>query len=182
MGKIFGIGLSKTGTKSLTYILQRNKFHVIHNPDVSKLFSGKYEGVTDVPVALNFKKLDEKFPNSKFIYTVRPNVEEWAQSLFKLWKGKNNGVNTNKMRKKIREDMYGVSNPNSPMELYDAYKKHHENVMDYFKDREEDLLVLNIIGGDTPQKVYDFLNIKGKETIFPKLGTGENKLIKGGRL
>jgi hypothetical protein len=96
--KIFGIGLSRTGTKSLTLALNMIGFKVAHYPDdeitLKELMAGKYnfsllkdfDGITDITVAPYYAQLDKLFPDSKFILTVR-DKDSWLKvGSSSLWK------------------------------------------------------------------------------------------------
>jgi hypothetical protein len=94
--KIFGIGLSRTGTKSLTSALHVLGLKAIHYPEdettLRELTEGNYQfsllehfdGITDITVSAFYPQLDQLFPNSKFILTVR-DKESWLKSLEKHW-------------------------------------------------------------------------------------------------
>jgi len=81
--KVFGIGLSRTGTKSLTEALNMLGINVVHYPNdettLQELIAGNYEfsllnswdGITDITVAPYYAQLDKIYPDSKFILTVR---------------------------------------------------------------------------------------------------------------
>ena len=162
--KIWGIGLSRTGTTTLNETLQQLGFNVIHYPKNKHIFSSEYDGGTDITVSVRFKELDKKFPNSKFIYTVR-DKEDWLNSIIpylnrkRNWKFPQDQID-------IRKKVYGVTFPTRE-EAEVAYDKHHNSVMEYFKDRNNDLLVLDIIDGDTTDKLTKFLNCDPIELKFP---------------
>lgn len=95
--KVFGIGLGRTGTKSLTAALHHLGIHIAHYPDdattYQELAAGNYQfsllksldGITNVTVSLLYPHLDQLFPGSKFILTVREK-EDWLMSLEQHWK------------------------------------------------------------------------------------------------
>lgn len=78
MGKIFGIGLSRTGTTSLTAALKILRVQAIHWPQ-SMGDIARHEASTDITVSLMFEELDRKYPGSKFIYTIRER-DPWLAS------------------------------------------------------------------------------------------------------
>ena len=69
--KTFGIGLSRTGTTSLTLALEALGLSVAHFPTTMKQIE-EHDAATDTPVAASFQSLDSRFPGSKFIYTDSP--------------------------------------------------------------------------------------------------------------
>jgi hypothetical protein len=84
--KIFGIGLSRTGTTSLMVALDVLGFHAAH---FVNHFTGEqltledaflFDAIGDSPVCIMFETLYSLFPNSKFIYTTRP-LQSWLESM-----------------------------------------------------------------------------------------------------
>jgi len=78
--KIFGIGLPKTGTTSLTIALEMLGYTSRHSPmecftlhhgelSVNQKKIDKYDALTDLPIPHFYPELDICFPNSKFILT-----------------------------------------------------------------------------------------------------------------
>src|SRR5205085_2716068 len=87
--KIFGIGLSRTGTTSLTQALELLGYRTVHGPadhvtqlEFYEFFATGSQGVhlsvlkehdalTDAPVCCLYRALDKAYPGSKFILTIR---------------------------------------------------------------------------------------------------------------
>src|SRR5690349_19921009 len=94
--KVFGLGLSKTGTSSLSEALNYLGIKTIHYPSDEltwrELRSGNYrltlmnewQGAVDISVAPFYPQLDQAFPQSKFILTVREK-EAWLRSCEQHW-------------------------------------------------------------------------------------------------
>jgi len=172
--KVFGIGLSRTGTKSLTKALDLLGFCVVHYPTdkvtLEELLTGKYnfslldgyDGITDITVAPFYAQLDKLYPGSKFILTTR-DKESWLESLERHWSNKpafddRPGRETKmKIRRFLRAAVYGCYVFNRERMSY-VYDLHHRNVLEYFKDRPQSLLVLNIVAGEGWEKLCPFLN------------------------
>lgn len=158
-GKIFGIGLSKTGTTSLNQALIEMGFKSVHYPQRAELFSGDfrcfddYDAATDIPVAPYYPQLDERYPGSKFILTVR-DVEDWLRSMDR-WLSQNRRPSEFVLR--VRIAVYGVVKFHAGRLRY-VYERHLRDVREYFKDRPEDLLVMNICAGEGWDKLCPFLN------------------------
>jgi hypothetical protein len=162
MNKIYGIGLSRTGTTSLTHAMWENGCNMIHYPQFSNLFDPKNEGASDLPAAIYFKELDKKFPDSKFIYTIR-DKESWIKSMENHF---TKHVSVNSWLKENRIKMYGSIDFNKELCLQ-AYDSHDQNVREYFQNRE-DFLIINICGGEGWRKLSAFLNIQADTTLeFP---------------
>lgn len=178
INKIFGIGLSRTGTSSLNQALISLGFKSVHYPPINHLFDvmEKYDAATDTTVAVKYKQLDRKYPNSKFILTTR-DIGEWLRSC--KWFFSREKAKKNAQRRKgkpllsnqqmfIRRYLYGNEFFNE--ELYrEGFLLFHKDVQLYFKNRPDDLLVMNIGKGDGFNMLCPFL---GKPTIkrpFPHL-------------
>lgn len=159
--KVFGIGLSRTGTTTLNEVLNQWGWRTLHYPNEQQLFDPRSHGATDIPAAVNFREIDLRFPNSKFIYTVR-NKEQWLDSIVpylerkRQWQQSQGQVN-------LRRMLYGVPFPNR-QQASKAWDRHDADVRAWFGDR---MLVIDIIGGDSPQKLADFLGVKTDMTQFP---------------
>jgi tetratricopeptide (TPR) repeat protein len=84
--KIFGIGLSRTGTTSLARSLEILGFHTAHyqNNFTSEILAVEdsfiFDSLCDTPVCIFFETLYHLFPKSKFIYTTRP-LDSWLESI-----------------------------------------------------------------------------------------------------
>ncbi|MCP2729837.1 sulfotransferase family protein [Limnofasciculus baicalensis] len=181
--KFFGIGLSRTGTKSLTISLNQLGFNIVHYPNgtttLQELMAANYDlsilqdcdGITDITVVPYYPQLDQLFPNSKFILTVRQK-ESWLKGIEAHWHNKpvfdTNPDNEDKMRLRrfLRLAVYGTYTFNADRLAY-VYDLHHKNVLDYFKDRPESLLVFNICGGEGWEVLCPFLERSILREEFP---------------
>lgn len=166
MNKIFGIGLSRTGTLSLSKALTQAGITMIHYPSKKDLFNLKVPGACDLPIAINYKKLDKHYPNSKFIYTIREK-EEWLISI-KNHFTKFDAAKKGNWQKSNRIAMYGRATFNK--EIFSRkYDEHDQDVKSYFKGKEQDLLIINICAGEGWEKLLPFVGISKKKTLetFP---------------
>ena len=161
---IYCIGLSRTGTTSFSDYMKMLGYNILHYPNETQLFGGFGDGASDIPVVLHYKKLDKMFPNSKFIYTVRDNWIDAVEPYFLRKKGR---VNQASSQLEIRRKVYGDIDWNRDT-YAEAYERHDTDVRNYFSDRPNDFLELNIIGGDSTSKLTDFLGIETNYRTFPK--------------
>jgi hypothetical protein len=182
--KIFGIGLSQTGTQSLVHALTLLGFNVIYSPDdeltLKELIAENYnlsilkdfDGITDITVAPFYAQLDQLFPNSKFILTVR-DKESWLSSLAARWSDNcvlddslaSNETNMQR-RRLLRVATYG-SYTFDEEGFSSVYDLHYKNVIEYFKSRLDSLLVFNIYAGEGWKKLCSFLNQPILNQPFP---------------
>ncbi|MDN7124492.1 hypothetical protein J6I90_06325 [Pseudidiomarina sp. 1APP75-32.1] len=197
--KIFCIGRNKTGTTSLKKAFQQLGYIVGHQREAERLhhkhyFAGRFDKFVrycryaqvfqDVPFSWpeTYKVMDQAFPGSKFILTVRDSPEQWYNSITrfhgKLW-GKDGAVPTADDLKNATYifkgapynvvKLHGTSDddPYHRETLINHYKAYNQEIIEYFKDRPEDLLVLNLTEPDAYQKFIDFLGIESDYTAFP---------------
>lgn len=168
--KVFCIGFHKTGTSSLAYALKTLGYRVTgaagrHDPDIANHvlpmafeLVEQYDAFQDNPWPIIYKELDKKYPGSKFILT-RRNPESWIRSQVKHF-----GHRDTEMRKWI----YGVGHPADNEEVYlKRYNEHYKEVFDYFKNRPDDLLVMDFSAGDGWDKLCPFLNCDIPKKTFP---------------
>lgn len=172
MGKIFGIGLGKTGTTSLCEALAILGYRAIHLPKLS--YMDVFDAAADLNVAIAYKELDIKYPGSKFILTERP-IEEWVDSQEKHFKKSAKLMGTNKEPFRTwRIQMYDEVEFTRSKRI-EAYKRHRTDVTEYFANRPEDLLNINIcdssvsqwdiicqfLGKPIPNEPFPCLNVDG---------------------
>jgi len=174
--KIFCIGLSRTGTLSVHEALKKLGFTSVHYPKLANLWSvvDKNDAISDTPVSINYIKLDKHYPNSKFILTTR-NLNDWLKSAkWFFGKAKQKDGKLTFQQIYIREILYGSKWFNR--EKYkEGFLTYHDKVFQYFKNRPEDLLVMNILEGDGYEKLCPFLNLKILNEKFPHKHNRRNK-------
>jgi len=172
--KIFGLGLSKTGTSSLTSALNLLGFKAVHwhytkkvfdyEDDDIKIYYDKfmdYDAFSDTPIARIYQQLDERFPGSKFILTIRDR-EKWMESFRSQFE---KGL-SNKFEAKLHMDLYGTDSYDHDLCLA-AFDEHTRNVKQYFEGRESDLLIINITEDDGWENLCQFLDKSVPDVEFP---------------
>ena len=154
--KIFGIGLSKTGTTSLTAALCTLGFRAEHSG--LRFLTEQAESLHDLDaatdeLAMAFGELDRKFPGSKFVLSTR-DLESWLKSCEHHFRAPlDPGTRIGQMI----ESLYGTT-------VFDREKfaagflRHQQAVRAYFAGRPDDLLVLDVAAGDGFDKLCPFLN------------------------
>ncbi|GAB4206018.1 MAG: hypothetical protein OHK0013_22320 [Sandaracinaceae bacterium] len=186
--KVFGLGLSRTGTRSLTAALHLLGWDTIHYPtdratletlmrgDVRFPHLDRYDGITDITVSPYYEDLDRTYPGSKFVLTVR-DEESWLRSCANHWSGRpayqegegeDHAIHM-EIRRFLRAAVY-ASDDFEPERFRRAYRRHVENVTRYFADRPGDLLVLAITQGEGFEKLAPFLGVPAPSVPFPHKG------------
>ncbi|WP_190303294.1 MULTISPECIES: sulfotransferase [Methylomonas] len=138
----------------------------------------------DVPFSLpyTFQAMDMRFKGSKFILTVRDNPEQWYNSLTrfhkKMW-GEQVLSSLSELKHvdycypgfayDARALVHDVSedDPYNKEILIRHYNFHNDVVMDYFRNRPDDLLVLNVAEKGAYKKLGDFLEVPCPADDFP---------------
>jgi 3'-phosphoadenosine 5'-phosphosulfate (PAPS) 3'-phosphatase len=174
--KIFGIGLSKTGTTSLANALQILGYKTKDNLGVVKYATGDlssvdldlvdaFDALTDTPIPSFYRELDARFPESKFILTVRDSME-WRKSCKKQFTQRFAEVQTD-AHKRLFTDLYGTD-VFDELRFTSGYDRYVDGVRHYFKDRPHDLLIINIAAGEGWERLCPFLERRVPDLPFPK--------------
>lgn len=153
---IFGIGMNKTGTESLSVALSKLGIRCLHshsqvrrarlaNVDSDRpplyLLDEKYAAFCDSPINQMFRGLDVAYPGSKFILTIRE-LQPWLIS---------------------RVGKYGRTAEHHTQ----AWNSHVNAVLLYFAERKSDLLVYDLCGGEGWLPLCRFLNVAVPDSTFP---------------
>lgn len=202
--KIFVIGHNKTGTTSMKSALTSLGFHVGNQSSAELLledwarrdfrriisYCKSAEAFQDIPFSLDYtyQAVDNAFPESKFILTVRNNSQEWYESYIRFARNSSKkyfGTDRLPRADELKQRhyrktgwpwlrlhfVYGVSedSPFDKMKLIDYYESHNHNVINYFKHRHNDLLVLDVSAPDAMQSLCNFLSVEFRGQTMPHL-------------
>lgn len=150
--KVFGVGMHKTGTTSLAAALNALGFPCIHwhSPGWARRVWGHpdaldpWRAACDIPVALMYRELDEAFPGAKFVLTVR-NPNDWLRSVRKHFSREGNphrdSWNRDRVTHRLHTAIYGRRDFDRT-DMLVAYELHNRAVVEYFRDRPGDLLIM----------------------------------------
>lgn len=166
MKPCWGIGLGRTGTKSLCEALRILGYaHVEHNPPFERL--RELQGGADNGVLLFYKYLDYKFPGSKFVLMLRP-LESWLASM--EYAAMQFPVQSREDDLPIMRRMTIYESVAFDREKFIAtYERHHADVRRYFAKRPKDLLELRLVDGEGWNELCPFLGLPAPSTLFPHL-------------
>jgi len=120
-------------------------------------------------------ELDKQNPNSKFILNTR-NLDDWLDSREKhILRRKKKGLPI----KHISPSGLLIDRPYWEQ----VFKVHHQEVLEYFKDRQEDLLIIDVPKGDGWEKLCAFLGYPIPDVPFPQKNTAieQEKKIESGK-
>lgn len=183
--QVFVIGFHKTGTTSLGQALKLLGM----NPSVwtdqrhlgayqffryRKLLK-QYDAFEDEPFSEFYEIVDTIFPNAKFILTVR-DEQRWIESCKKHF-GRYQGVHSRRPEKLRKRDKiwhhkkYGEGCPIKGEAIWrERYRNHNHRVTEYFEERPEKLLVLDITRHKAPwNALCSFLKMEIPHEPFPHL-------------
>lgn len=159
-GKIFVIGLPKTGMHSMKAALEELGYKAQRFVRDKGLFDTK-DAFMDYPVFMRYKELDKKYPGSKFILTKR-DIESWlasSQTHSKNQKGA--GIPDQE-----KVEFFGATTFDRK-KWKKAYIDHLADVRAYFEEREQDLLEMDLEKGDGWKELCGFLGHDTPDKPFP---------------
>jgi len=203
--KVFCVGRNKTGTTSLAAALELIGYRVGHQQEGELLiedwakrdfrsliaYCRKSDAFQDIPFSIDFtfQAMDQAFPGSKFILTVRDSAEQWYASVVRFQKMRlreRTGDNRLPTARDLQEDPYIypgylwrirqlVDRASEHEELYDKsalirkYNEHSRRIRDYFQHRPDDLLVLNVAESSAMKSLCHFLGRPFQGQFMPQL-------------
>lgn len=158
--RVFGIGMHKTGTTSLHTALSTLGFDSAHwksahwakaiwkeltttgkSPTLEKSYA-----VCDLPMTFLYKELDAAYPGSKFILTTR-SENKWIRSVRNHWDPERNkyrrGWNKDAFTHRAHKLLYGQRGFEEGLFL-ERFRRHNAEVIEYFKNRPGDILVMDM--------------------------------------
>ena len=170
--KVIGLGFQKTGTSSLREALkilgfkvkdtsQRALLPILRGNDkrIKRILEG-FNAFEDTPWYMIYEKLDNWYPNSKFILTIREE-KDWFKSVDR---------HIGDLKNPMHEWIYGKGKglpKNNKKNTIEVYNNHNKKVMEYFKDRPKDLLIIDFSKNQGWKEICDFLNKSIPNKKFP---------------
>lgn len=164
MGKLFIVGLPRTGTTSLCAALLDHGYSVAHTAYTDLAFE-RADVVADTPVFSEYKQLDRVFPNSKFIHLSRP-LEKWLPSIQHLLmkinqKHERNANAFHPLLLSCYEAVFGQFSAGEALSdefLSRCFLKHQKNLEAYFCSRPNDFLSVELSDAGSYDQVVNFLS------------------------
>jgi len=165
-GKIFGIGLSRTGTTKLCSILDSLGYKTRHFvPELLEPANWdaveEVEALADTPIQVIYKECDLRYPESLFILTTR-DLDSWLESMEWLFEHGRIIWNWGPRVYAYIDLLYQTTHFDRNI-LTECWHSYHSNVFEYFEGRELDLLVIDISDGFDVPSICDFLGIETRE-------------------
>jgi hypothetical protein len=173
--KIFCIGLSKTGTTSLTEALRILGFDAVHwyatkhafrytadgGIDIDWQFFERHDAFADTPIARIYPQLDERYPDAKFILSIR-DIDAWLESFADQFA--HGGLDPFSAR--LHLDLYGTTSFDVAACRH-AFLVHSDRVRRHFTRQSGRLLELDVSSNDAWLLLCDFLGREVPPQPFP---------------
>lgn len=176
--RVFGVGLSRTGTTSLHRALQILGFRARHYPSL-RMLPGRlwiaegelrrHDALTDLPAARFFRQLDARFPGSRFVLTVR-DEEAWLASC-ERYPPFGPGFRPKRRLRAMRRAVYGTERFDRER-FRDAWRAHLAAVREHFRGRGDDLLEMDVTAGEGWETLCPFLGLAVPDAPFPHENPG----------
>ena len=170
------IGQPKTGTKTIAklfnmlklktncnpeclnitddFVLLDNNIKYYTNDDILKCHNNIeiFDAFHDYPYSFNYEYINDNFPDSKFILTIR-NSEDWFNSLIN-YQTLGNSVNKPLLKKLYGYEFVTLENKENVISKYNEY---NFNIMKYFYSKTRKLLIIDLTKDNIRDKLIDFL-------------------------
>lgn len=176
--KVFGIGLSKTATTSLSEALTLLGLRSAHyqNPLSFEVLDAEqalyFDACNDTPISHCFEALYHSFPQAKFIYTTRP-LEGWLPSLRKHHRHHFGSSDWGELRTLTARLPLPVAAVEAALyfnhpDALSAWHAHDQRVRRFFADKPSGrFLELDVFAGQGWPELCAFLGVPVPAAPFP---------------
>jgi len=125
----------------------------------------------DLPIPLLYGQLDAAYPGSKFILTIR-DENEWLESVRRHWDRNINPFrsawDTDPFTHRVHNLLYRRKDFDAETFL-NRYRRHNAEVREYFKDRPNDLLIMDVDAGAGFKELCDFFDCVDPGVPYPRI-------------
>ena len=164
LGKIFVLGLPRTGTTSICSTLLSLNYKVAHTAYTQATFNNA-TAIADTPIFNDYKALNVHYPQSQFIYLTR-DAKKWVPSIKQLLLRMHHNVvrndgGFNPIIKRCYTEVFApftIENIKRDEFLLACYQQHKAEVTQYFKEQQQPLLFIDVSNANDYQKLLTFLN------------------------
>ncbi len=182
--RVFGIGMHKTGTTSLHSAFQLLGLKSAHwksahwakaiwremtTIGVSRTLE-EYYALCDLPLTILYRELDQAYPGSKFILTTR-DEGKWLASVENHWNPERNQFraawDSDPFTHRVHRELYGRKSFDKEVFLA-RFRRHNAEVVEHFKDRPGDLLVMNVDRKPGWNALCNFLGKRMPSVEYPR--------------
>lgn len=178
--KYLCVGNPKTGTTSLRKAFEILGFKIkpfsyddiedyLYDRIDLKKSTQEFDFLKDWPWRQLYKEIDLLYPKCKFILTTRK-AEDWVVSYISFVSKQKNKMDL------VRLKYYGFDPKDyfsdTQYLIENLYKKENSKILDYFKGREEDLLILDVSDRNKWKKLCSFIGKPVPKIDFPHENKG----------
>jgi hypothetical protein len=169
-GKVLGVGMHKTGTKSFANALRTLGYRVTGPFGVNERQAldttlkhalktlEEYDAAQDNPWPFLYREIDAAYPGSRFVLTLR-DPDDWIRSVVNHFGGTSTPM---------REWIYGVGDPRGNESRYlEVYERHNRTVAAYFAGRPDDFMIMRVGDDDGWSLLCDLLGKPEPSTPYP---------------
>ncbi len=182
--KVFCIGWAKTGTTSLGRAFrvlgyrnlskQMDLFAPLEEGNLQPIFDmvDQYDSFDDWPWILLYKELAERYPDAKFILSLR-DERKMLQSYRKMVAQE---LRRHERTRDIRKFIYGVDmEQGSDQTFINRVRQHNADVRTYFADKPDRLLEIDVTTGAGWAPICAFLDKPIPDIPFPHSNAAKSR-------
>lgn len=159
--KVFIIGLPRTATTSACVATLSLGFKTAHTAYTQRAMD-EAQIIADTPVFCDYQQLDKTYPDAKFVYLTRES-DKWLPSIRQLLERMHNNLQRsdggfNPVLKRCYNETFTpltLDNIAKDSFLLECYRRHFQGALDYFKGREQDLLMIDVADAGSFQRLAD---------------------------
>lgn len=182
--RVLGLGLPKTGTTTLALMMQRLHYNRLEYDGAALLEvaegrvadalarTGRYEFVRDMPWCLLWEAYLARYPDARFVQTLRSNERDWLNSLRRHYASPLNYGYESPTKENVARWLGGdLVRLLGATDRIDAYRKHRRLVEDFFRDKPGRLLTVCWEEGDGWRELCGFLGFRTVRNPVPHENT-----------
>ena len=163
--KIFIIGLPRTANTSVCHAMLKLGLKTAHTAYTREAME-QAQVIADTPVFCDYPKLAELYPSAKFIYLTRdlslwlPSIRQLLSRMYDNLQRPDGGFNPI-IKRCYNQVFFPLTRENiaSDTFLQECYRRHREAVLDFFSDRPQELLTLDVNMPKGYSLLRDFLSL-----------------------
>ncbi|NRA56220.1 MAG: sulfotransferase family protein [Gammaproteobacteria bacterium] len=176
--KIFIIGLPRTATTSVCAAMLDLGFTTAHTAYTKQTMINA-QVIADTPIFCDYQALDLSHPGSKFINLSRdlstwlPSIRQLLERMFVNLQRDDGGSNPT-LRRCYNEVFSPLTLENiaSDQFLTDCYNRHQHRITEYFANRADDLLTIDITDPDSFNQLLSFVDATSTNAGFSHMNIG----------
>ena len=164
--KVFIIGLPRTSTTSVCLATLQLGFKTAHTAYTDQTMQHA-QVIADTPIFCDYQQLDRQYPNAKYIYLTRqpalwlPSIKQLLQRMYKNLQRTDGGFNP--ILKRCYNTVFSPLTEENIKQnefLLSCYQRHLKAAKDFFKGREQDLLMIDVSQANSHCALVEFLGCK----------------------